>query len=152
MGIVWGPIINIGIFLVMYSYRKWWGYLHALIGLFACIFSLACTLPILINIGIPSTDQELGIHFMVGIACMALIAFETILGIISRVINVCNARSIWIIRMKKLHAIFGYITIIICKADYVIVGETALLIQDGIFLALIIIWKIFFPKMEKKGN
>ncbi len=54
--------------------------------------------------------------------------------------------------MKKIHAIFGYITIILCKADYVIVGETALLIQDGIFIALIIIWKIFFPRMEKMGN
>lgn len=74
MGIVWGPIINIAIFLAMYSYRKWWGYLHALAGLFACVFSLACTLPILATVGIPSSGQSLSTHFLVGIACMAVIA------------------------------------------------------------------------------
>ena len=73
MGIVWGPIINIGIFLAMYSYRKWWGYVHALIGLFACIFSLASTLPVLIKTGIITDSSTLGTHYMVGVACMVVI-------------------------------------------------------------------------------
>jgi hypothetical protein len=57
--------------------------------------------------------------------------------------------------MKKVHAIFGYIIVILCKSDYFIIlsgdgGFWALLIQDIIFAALIIILKVKFPRMEAK--
>jgi hypothetical protein len=83
MGIIWGPVINVGIFMAMYNYRKWWGFLHGLIGIFACIFSLATALPILATTGIISrtstanyddfTAETLNSHYLVGIACLAII-------------------------------------------------------------------------------
>lgn len=62
----------------------------------------------------------------------------------------CNASSMSIIRLKKLHAIFGYMVIILCKADYVIIGESDLLIQDGVFVAILLLRKFLFPRMEGK--
>jgi hypothetical protein len=50
----------------------------------------------------------------------------------------------------------GYITAWICKINtYIIKGvegvAVVLLIQDLIFMVLIIIWKIKFPRLEAKG-
>jgi len=52
MDAIWGPFINIAIFLVLYSYRKWWVYVHGIFGLFACIYTLATAIPILTFTGI----------------------------------------------------------------------------------------------------
>jgi hypothetical protein len=66
-----------------------------------------------------------------------------------------NAKSMSILNMKKAHAVFGYIIVLLCKSDYFIIlsdsgGFWALLIQDVIFLILIITWKLKFPRMESK--
>jgi hypothetical protein len=62
-----------------------------------------------------------------------------------------------IISMKKAHAIFGYLIIALCKSDYLIIlngngGFWVLLIQDILFVILIITLKVKFPRMEAKIN
>jgi hypothetical protein len=59
MDIIWGPGINIGIFLVLYSYRRYTFILHAIIGVFACLYSLATSLPILMMTGVATRDNSL---------------------------------------------------------------------------------------------
>jgi len=52
MAIIWGPAINIAIFIVLYGYRRYPFYVHAAAGLFACIYTLATSIPILLTTGI----------------------------------------------------------------------------------------------------
>jgi hypothetical protein len=82
MAAIWGPGINIAIILAMYSYRKWWGYVHAAAGAFACLYTLGTSIPILFYTGIISKDSNqnykyaattLNYHYLVGIACMFVI-------------------------------------------------------------------------------
>jgi hypothetical protein len=82
MAAIWGPGINMAIFLSFYSYRKWWGYIHGIAGVFACIYTLATSLPILTFTGIIQKDSThkynysaatLNSHYLVGIACMFVI-------------------------------------------------------------------------------
>lgn len=130
MDVLWGPGINIAIFLSFYSYRKWWGILHGIFGVFACIYTLATSLPILFYTGIIPKDSTqnlkfgasvLNPHYLVGIACMFVIAIETVMGVITKLMYYCSTKSMTIINMKKAHAIFGYLIIILCKSDYVII-------------------------------
>lgn len=51
MAIIWGPVIDIVIIIALYNYRKIWGYLHGLAGLFACVYTLATSIPILMTTG-----------------------------------------------------------------------------------------------------
>lgn len=82
MGAIWGPGINVAIFIVLYSYRKYWVYLHAFLGLFVCLFTLASTLPILVFTGIISSSSTIAPnmpgslihnHYLIGIACMVVV-------------------------------------------------------------------------------
>lgn len=60
MAIIWGPGINVAIIVVLYSYRKYYIYLHAFCGIFATVYSIATSLPILLTTGILSSDQAGG--------------------------------------------------------------------------------------------
>lgn len=79
------------------------------------------------------------------------------MGIIAKLLYYYKVKSMTIINMKKAHAIFGYIIIILCKSDYVIIQSNngnfwGLVVQDIIFLIIGIIWKLKFPRMESKVN
>lgn len=160
MGIVWGPGINIAIILAIYSYRKAWPIIHGIAGTFACIYSLACTLPILFNTGIVSSSSTIdpkrsgpviNAHYLVGIACMVVIGLQLILGIATKLINVFQGKSNTILGVRKVHVVFGYLMVLLCKADiYIIKGASGLFIaQDVILIALYIIRKNYFPMLEK---
>jgi len=92
----------------------------------------------------------------VGIVCLFLILISTLLGIVTRLFNVCGARSNSILAMRKVHMVAGYIAAWVCKINNYIIygggGMAALLIQDLIFAVLIVVWKYKFPRLEAKGS
>ncbi len=126
MGLIWGPGINLAIFLVLYSYRKYYIYLHVLYGLFAATFSLATAIPILLTTGIVTSEEagpKLHLHYLVGIASISVISLQAILGIATRVINICNFSTNLLIKVKYTHKVIGYMVSILCKSNmYIIYG------------------------------
>ena len=62
MAAIWGPGINVAIFIVLYSYRRYTFIIHALAGFFACIYTLATSIPIIMTTGIVSSDTTLAIN------------------------------------------------------------------------------------------
>ena len=57
MGVLWGPVINLIIFLMFYSYRKIWWYVHAIIGFLIVVFTAATIIPIYQTSGIVSSSS-----------------------------------------------------------------------------------------------
>lgn len=49
---IWGPGANVAIFLVFYSYSKWWVWLHSIFFLLGGIYTIATALPIVFFTGI----------------------------------------------------------------------------------------------------
>jgi hypothetical protein len=92
MAAIWGPG------MALYSYRRYPPIIHALAGMFACIYTLATTLPILLTTGIVSSTNTIAIHesgwilyihYLGGITCLSMILISTILGIMTRIFNRC---------------------------------------------------------------
>jgi hypothetical protein len=164
MAYIWGPVINLGIILVMYSYRIRWVVIHGLIALFAFLFTLSTSIPILKTTGVISSDSSfldeyplLHIHYKIGIACLAVISIQVVMGIAAILMQLLQARSLYIIWMKRAHAIFGYTIIILIKSNYYInfsIDKTfwGFLAQDIAFAILLTVRKISFPKMETKPH
>jgi hypothetical protein len=160
MAAIWGPGINISIFLVMYSYRRYSFYIHAIFGYFAVIYTLATTISILLTtevivdnntLAITESVSSLHVPDLISITSLCLIVGATLLGMLTRFLNVCGARSNSILRVRKFHMVAGYTAAWICKVNnYFIIGGggmVALLIQDVIFTVLIVIWKYQFPRL-----
>lgn len=135
MALIWGPGINVAIIAVLYSYRKYYIYLHAFCGLFATIYSISTSLPILLTTGILSTDQAGGehrvtgstiyAHYIVGITSLSVVLLQAILGIATRVINIYNLSTSSLIIIKYAHTILGYLVSILCKSNvYIIYGPS----------------------------
>lgn len=127
MAYLWGPVINLGIILVLYSYRIRWVVIHGLFGLFAFIFTMSTAIPILKTTGVIAADSAflddyplLDIHYRIGIVCLVIMSAQVLMGMAAILMQVFQARSLFIVRMKKLHAIFGYTIIILIKANYYI--------------------------------
>lgn len=158
MAAIWGPGINVSIFIVQYSYRRYPFLIHAFCGLFACLFSLSTSIPIVAKTGIISSDSiyaleyygsNLRSHYIVGITCVSIIFLETILGIIVKGLNLAGKNSSTILFTRKIHQIFGYIVAVACKANIYVISPNSvgLYLQDIAFVILIIIWKIKFPRV-----
>jgi hypothetical protein len=131
MYLIWGPIINIAIFVVLYSYRRYTFILHALIGLFACLYTLATAIPILMTTGVVTSDNTLNedegytlyVHYMIGITCLSIIIASTLLGMATRILNVYSAPTNAILSIRLAHKVMGYITATLCKINsYYIFG------------------------------
>jgi cytochrome b561 len=133
MAILWGPAANVAIFMALYSYRRYPFFIHALFGLFACIFTLSTSIPMLMTTGIVPADSTidedfpgsvLNSHYLVGITCLVVITLETLLGIVTRVVNIAGGKSSTILLIKKIHQIFGFMILILCKSNiYIIAPE-----------------------------
>lgn len=163
MAVIWGPGINVAILCAIYSYRMIWPALHGLLTLFACLFSLSTALPILVYTGIlpssttidPTTrGSAIHNHEMVGIACMAVISAQMLLGLTTKLCNIWGIPTMRILMLRKVHMIFGYTMVILCKSNsYIIQGISQswlLLAQDILFTMIIIVRKLHFPRMEKQ--
>jgi hypothetical protein len=164
MATIWGPGINVSILLVLYSYRKYYIYIHSLFGLFITIFTISTALPILLTTGILSTPQRGGevsvsgstiyAHYIVGITSMASVLLVAIFGIATNLMNVFQAPSIYIIISKNVHRILGYLIAILAKSNvYIIYGPSdssfwLFFVQDLLFASAIVARKLYFPKME----
>ena len=163
MDLIWGPGINISILIVLYSYRKYYVYLHSLFGIFATIYGIATALPILLKTGIiskaPTGVNESGsviyAHYIVGIIALLSILLVAILGIATRLMNILQASSASILVVRNAHRILGYLTAILAKSNiYIIYGPNdssfwLYMVQDLIFVGVIVARKIKFPKMEE---
>lgn len=159
MPFLWGPIFNVSIFLIRYYYGKLTLLIHVLIGLLAIIYTLSTSIPIAQTAPIDSLavqyyqlykSADLPSHYRVGVACFFLISGEVILGILTRIFNTRHARSLIILRMKRIHKILGYIVVILCKANIYIINFNkyyGILIQDIAFVIIFILCKIFLPRM-----
>lgn len=162
MAYVWGPGINFVILLAMYRYRIWWVLLHGLGGAFACLFTLSTSIPILMKTGMISDGSfflkyhpRLVYHYKIGIAVFVIVSLQFLLGLISLIMQFAQARSLFIINIKKAHTIFGFLIIILIKSNFYINIKIddifwGLLAQDIAFWIIIVVRKLLFPKMEEK--
>jgi hypothetical protein len=93
-------------------------------------------------------------HYIVGIASMAAVLLLALLGIATKLSNILQLSSLTIIILKNVHRILGYMISILAKSNiYIIYGPSdgnfwLVFVQDFIFLIVIIVRKIKFPKMQ----
>ena len=52
MSFLWGPAINVTIFLIYYTYRKIWWWIHALLALAITYITLVSSIPIFVKTGL----------------------------------------------------------------------------------------------------
>ena len=50
---LWGPGANVLVILVLYSYRKWWAWVHGVLLSLSALLTIAITFPMLIAGGFP---------------------------------------------------------------------------------------------------
>lgn len=161
MPYLWGPVINVSIFIVRHFYGKLALLFHILVGLISVIFTFASSIPINRSADVDSMSvkyletyvNNITIHYRIGIACIFILGFEVIIGVSNRIMNMIGGRSILIIRLKKLHKLLGYIILILCKTNIYVISFNkyyGIFIQDCFFVVLFILWKIFAPRMSAK--
>lgn len=96
----------------------------------------------------------LNAHYCVGIAALITISFVTLLGIMTKLLNILQAKSSTILLIRKIHMVSGYIILGLCKSNYYIIVRgwalIALIVQDAVFLLIFVFWKQLFPRMEAK--
>lgn len=93
--------------------------------------------------------NSLTAHFIIGIICFSSIIAVGILGILTKLLNICQAKSNTILLVRKLHAISGYVIVGLCKINLYIVS-LGWIAQDIPFVIIFIVWKLYFPRMENK--
>ena len=154
MQILWGPIINIIIFLIFYSYRKIWWWVHVIVGLFAVLFTTATILPIFQRIGIidKSVRPTFNRHQILGLTATFLVILVGVLGLATRLVNIFQGPSKVILLLRKLHTITGYLAALFAKLALHLGGAAhfGYLIFDIIWVILVIVWKFSFPRLESK--
>lgn len=162
---IWGPAADLVIILTLYTYRKIWIWLHGTFFLFATIFTLSTSIPILMYAGIIPADsprpfkispQILNLHQITGIVAFSTMSLVTIMGLVIQLMKIFKGKSYIIVLLKKTHRIAGYAVLILCKVNSLIISKgklfTILLIVDSFTVLLVIAWKILFPKLEAKPN
>lgn len=157
MKILWGLVINIGIFLALYRNRKLAILGHSLIGLAATVATISSSLMILSDMSIPVKNlgkKDVRGHMIFGIALLGLLFIQALLGIFGRLLNCCGVGSIPIYYINKTHRVLGWILVILCKAQNFYIRSIKLkwylfLAFDILTFSLIIIRKFTFEKMER---
>ena len=159
MGALWSPCANIAIFLIIYSYRKYWVWLHMLFFTFATVITLVSSLPILFHTGFISTSSNkiyddfsaatLGTHYILGLICCCAVGLVSILGVLTKLLNLCNASTNSILALRRIHTWTGYVALLACKANIYILGEDigVWIAIDAVSIILYIFWRLFFPKL-----
>ena len=155
MAYLWGPVINVAIFLALYSYRPYAILLHGLITLFVGVFSLAISLTILYNAGFPQPTAKLYNHFNIGFAAMLCIILQLLMGMALKLINVFDFSSALILKLSYAHKIFGYLMVLLCKANYYVIFQIraewdqfwGYLGMDLAIILAVVLRKLLFPKL-----
>jgi Ca2+/Na+ antiporter len=155
MGFLWSPAANIAIFLIIYSYRKYWVWLHMLFFTGATILTLATSLPILFTTGLIAPNPKLPkirIHYILGISCCAALVLVSLLGGLTKILNILNAKSSIILIIRRIHNWSGYVVVCLFKANIYVMGDAGgWIVVDVISLALYVSWRLMFPKLEAKN-
>jgi hypothetical protein len=161
MGFLWSPAANIAIFLIIYSYRKYWVWLHMLFFSFAIIFTLATALPILFFTGLIDGNSSavygkypastISTHYIIGIICCIAAVMVGLLGGSIKILNILNAKSSTILLVRRIHTWMGYVVVCLFKANIYVVGDAiGWLVIDIVSLGLYVTWRLKFPKLEAK--
>ena len=164
MAAIWSPCADIAIILALYSYRKIWIWVHGGFFLFAIIYTLSTSIPILQYTGIIPANSTtnykypastLNLHYVFGIACLVCMSFTALLGITTRLLNIFQIRSQILLISKKIHGFLGYIILLLCKLNISFItsnsGANGLIIAEIILMTiLVVVRKLIFPKMEAK--
>ena len=162
MGALWSPCANIAIILIIYSYRKYWVWLHMAFFGFATIITLVTSLPIWAYTGIISASDPrpfeysagtLRAHYILGIVCCFSVFLVSTLGGVTKLLNVCKAQSTTILLIRRIHTWSGYVAVWTAKANIYILGEDAgvWIAIDAISTIVYIGWRLLFPKLEARG-
>ena len=157
MHYLWGPTMNLSIILSLYSYRKYANILHGLLSFTISIFTLVISLSILRYYGWPKSSSKLSPHFIIGFTAMMAIMVTIVFSLSMKLLIILKGSSRWILRMRVMHKICGYLTVLIAKANYYYIFNWfkmdnyfwGFIAMDATTTILIIIRKIFFPKLEQ---
>ena len=160
MRYLWGPGANIAIILVLYTYRKWWTWVHGTFLALSSIATIALSLPILITTGIvyPDSDfptnhnkQTLYSHYSIGITCMVLMIVVSAGGFVNRISFITSLCPKTVQIIKWGHRLSGYALIILCKANYYLMLKPdhldLIIIFDVVLGVFFLLRRFFFPKM-----
>ena len=159
MGALWSPAANIAIFLIIYSYRKYWVWLHMLFFAVATFITVISSLPIFFVTGLIDANSTanyddysastLRMHYIIGLTCCGTVTLVSLLGLLTKALNIFNARSKTILLLRRIHTWAGYVIVCLCKANIYILGDdfAGWLVIDLIFLVLYIFWRLRFPKL-----
>ena len=115
----------------------------------ATVMTLACSIPIIQNAGISTKS----VKNMFATVSLFLITLNTLLGLMVKLMIITDAKSINIIRLKNVHKYGGYLVVLVCKVTTYIKSDLWItwLSIDVAFLALYVITKLYFPRLEAKG-
>ena len=162
MGALWSPCANIAIIFALNSWWKWSVWIHSVFFLFATIITLGSSFPILAYTGLIPADspiifddysaKTLNLHYILGIVACGLISIVSLGGIITKVLNLCGARSNTILLFRRIHTWMAYVIIWTCKVNIYIMEDAGTWIAiDIISIIIYICWIIFWPKLEARG-
>lgn len=153
---IWTIAINVGIFLALYRYRKYTMIGHFIIGFAVACSTLIIAMPLLVDKPIPTTPSVRKDHFLIGIAIVAAIFLEVLLGALSKLLNFCKTPSLVIYWLGKVHRYLGYALTILCKFQVYYILDSKdkmnwfLLGQDILFAILLIVRKFYFPSLQQR--
>ena len=161
MGALWSPCANIAIILIIYSYRKYWVWVHMAYFTFATIITLVSSIPIWFYTGLIPRDSPivyddysagtLNTHYILGMVCCGLVVIASLIGVLTKVLNICNARSVTIIWVRRIHTWFSYVTVWACKVNCYIMSLGTWLAIDIVSTIIYVVWRLMFPKLEERG-
>ena len=132
MGVLWSPCANIAIILIIYSYRKYWVWVHMAFFAIATIITLVTSIPIIFYTGLIDANSTknyddysastLRTHYLVGLVCCGLVLIVSLGGSITKLLNVCNCSSNSILYFRRIHTWSGYASVLLCKANIYLLG------------------------------
>lgn len=146
-------MINVGVFLAMYRYRKYTMFGHFIIGFGVVFVTLLFTFPIILDTKIPSAPSRYRTHQITGYTIVVAMFLQVVLGGASRLLSLCKFPSVGLYYMNKTHLVLGYILLALNKFQvyyYIRVDYRFWLLigQDCLFLIFLIARKMFFPTLE----
>jgi hypothetical protein len=157
---IWGPGANVLVILALYTYRKWWTWVHGVLFALASITSLVVTIPMLMTTGMIYPDSTfqtshshltLYRHYTIGITCMALMVVVSGIGFVNRILYMSDVspRTMKIVRWG--HRLAGYALLALAKANiYIMIKPDKLsfmISTDSVLLFLLLVRRLYFPKM-----
>ena len=122
--------------------------------------TLASSFPILAYTGLISASDPrpfeysagtLRAHYILGIVCCGAVALVSILGGMTKLMNVCNAQSTSILLVRRIHTWSGYVAVWTAKANIYLLGGEGWIAVDAVSTIIYIAWRLLFPKLEAWG-